>query len=133
MSTDAVDQSGPLRDRLRAALSAAMKKRDRSAIAGLRSALGAIDNAEAIDTVDVKAGAIEASAVGLGAAEARRRDLTESDIEQIVRTEIAERRTAAAQYDTLGRVDHGDLLRAEAAVLEAQLSPRADDSALNPK
>ena len=121
MSIEAIDKSVPLRDRLRIALSAAMKTRDRSAIAGLRSALGAIDNAEAIDTVDINAGAIETSAVGLGAAEARRRHLTESDIEQIVRTEIADRHKVADEYDTLGRSDHGHLLRAEAAALTAQL------------
>ncbi|WP_328403966.1 hypothetical protein [Nocardia sp. NBC_00403] len=98
-----------------------MKVRDRNAIAALRSALGAIDNAEAIDTVDVRAGAIENSAVGLGAAEARRRDLTEADIEQIVRLEIADRRTAPDEYDSLGRPDRGDPLRAEAATLDALL------------
>ncbi|MEV5835996.1 hypothetical protein [Nocardia sp. NPDC052112] len=122
MSTEAIDNSVPLRERLRTALSAAMKTRDRSAITGLRSALGAIDNAEAVDAVGTKAGAIESSAVGLGAAEARRRDLTEADIEQIVRAEIVDRHQAATEYDTLGRSDHGDLLRAEAAALEAQLS-----------
>lgn len=121
MSTEAIDKSVPLRDRLRTALSAAMKTRDRSALAGLRSALAAIDNAEAIDTVDIKAGAIETSAVGLGAAEVRRRDLTESDIEDIVRAEITDRHKAADEYDTLGRSDHSDVLRAEAAALTAQL------------
>ncbi|MGY4100562.1 hypothetical protein ACW2Q0_13550 [Nocardia sp. R16R-3T] len=121
MSIEAIDKSLPLRERLRTALSAAMKTRDRSAISGLRSALGAIDNAEAIDTVDIKAGAIESSAVGLGVAEARRRDLTEADIEQIVAAEIADRHQAAAEYDTLGRADHSDLLRAEAAALAALL------------
>lgn len=97
-----------------------MKIRDRSAISGLRCAFDAIDNAEALDTADIKAGVIESSAVGLGAAEACRRDLTEADIEQIVRAEIADRQQAAAGYDTLGRSDHGDLLRAEAAAVEAQ-------------
>ncbi|MEV6136905.1 hypothetical protein AB0L63_12775 [Nocardia sp. NPDC051990] len=121
MSTAAIDKSVPLHARLRTALSAAMKTHDRSAIAGLRSALGAIDNAEAIDTVDIEAGAIESSAVGLGAAEARRRELTEADIEQIVRAEISDRQQAAAEYDTLGGSHHGDLLRAEAAALAAQL------------
>ncbi|MEV2219627.1 hypothetical protein AB0E01_07085 [Nocardia vinacea] len=121
MSTEAIDKSVPLRERFRTALSAAMKTRDRTAMSGLRCALGAIDSAEAIDTVDIEAGAIEGSAVGLGAAEADRRDLTEADIEQIVRAEIADRQQAAAEYDTLGRSDRGDLLRAEAAALQAQL------------
>ncbi|MEV4128693.1 hypothetical protein [Nocardia sp. NPDC049707] len=56
----------------------------------MRSALGAIDNTEAIDTVDIKAGAIESGTVGLGAAEVRRQELTEADIEQIVRAEISD-------------------------------------------
>ena len=38
-----------LRDRLRRALPAAMKARDRPAVTALRSALAAIDNAEAFD------------------------------------------------------------------------------------
>ncbi|WP_228002836.1 hypothetical protein [Nocardia australiensis] len=121
MSTEAIDQSGTLRARLRAALPAAIKARDRNAIAALRSALGAIDNAEAIDADEVRAGAIETSAVGPGAAEARRRDLTDADIERVVRAEIADRTTAAAEYDSLGAVERRDKLRAEAATLEALL------------
>ncbi|MFE6920654.1 hypothetical protein ACFVAV_06370 [Nocardia sp. NPDC057663] len=110
-----------LRERLRAALKPAMRARDHSAVSALRSALGAIDNAEAIDAVDVKAGALEDSAVGLGAAEARRRDLTEADIADIVRREIGERRDAAAEYDRLGATDRRDSLTAEADTLAALL------------
>lgn len=110
-----------LRERLRAALKPAMRARDRSAISALRSALGAIDNAEAIDAAEVKAGALEDSAVGLGAAEARRRDLTEADIADIVRREIGERRDAAAEYDRLGATDRRDSLTAEADTLAALL------------
>ncbi|MFI5783026.1 hypothetical protein [Nocardia sp. NPDC051570] len=115
-------ESLPLRARLRAALSVAMKRRDRVAAAALRSALGAIDNAEAVDAAEVNAGAIETSAVGLGVAEARRRELTESDIERIVRAEADERVTVAKEYDSLGRADRADQLRAEAAALIAHLS-----------
>ena len=42
-------QADDLRDRLRRALPAAMKARDRTAITALRSTLAAIDNAEAFD------------------------------------------------------------------------------------
>ncbi|WP_225729812.1 MULTISPECIES: GatB/YqeY domain-containing protein [unclassified Nocardia] len=121
MPNSIVDRSVPLRDRLRAALPTAMKARDRNATKALRSALGAIDNAEAVDAVDVRAGAIEASAVGLGAQEVRRRDLTEADIESIVRAEIADRHSTAAEYDALGRPEHAGDLRAEAAALEVLL------------
>ncbi|MFD6389428.1 GatB/YqeY domain-containing protein [Nocardia sp. NPDC060259] len=110
-----------LRERLRAALKPAMRARDRSAISALRSALGAIDNAESIDAADVKAGALEDSAVGLGAAEAHRRDLTEADIADIVRREISERRDAAAEYGRLGATDRRDSLTAEADTLAALL------------
>ncbi|MET8426023.1 hypothetical protein [Nocardia sp. NPDC004860] len=111
-----------LRERLRAALPVAMKARDRNATAALRSALGAIDNAEAVDGSDVRAGAIESSAVGLGAAERARRDLTESDIAGIVRAEIDDRLTAAEEYDGLsGGADRAASLRAEAAALSAHL------------
>ncbi|MCU1644525.1 MAG: hypothetical protein JWN03_4800 [Nocardia sp.] len=112
----------PLRERLRAALPIAMKARDKSATAALRSALGAIDNAEAVDGSEVRAGAIETSAVGLGAAERPRRELGESDIEAIVHTEIDERLTAATEYESLsGGADRAATLRAEAATLAAHL------------
>ncbi len=121
MPTDPRTEGLPLRDRLRAALTAAMKRRDRCAAGALRSALGAIDNAEAVDASEVRAGAIESSAVGLGVAEARRRELTEADIERIVRTEIDERHAAATEYETLGRADRAADLRAEAQALTEQL------------
>ncbi|MET8774867.1 hypothetical protein ABZV58_07550 [Nocardia sp. NPDC004654] len=121
MSTETVDRSPPLRARLRAALPAAMKTRDRHVDAAVRSALGAIDNAEAIEIGDARAGAIEDSVAGLGGAEVERRQLSEADIQGIVRAEIAERLTSAASYDELGRADRGEVLRAEADALIALL------------
>ncbi|KAF0847845.1 GatB/YqeY domain-containing protein [Nocardia caishijiensis] len=110
-----------LRDSLRTALKTAMKARDRGAISALRSALAAIDNAEAVDIGDVRAGALEGSAVGLGAAEVRRRELTEDDVVEIVRREINERRITAGEYDRLGAVDQRDQVTTEADVLSAFL------------
>lgn len=112
-----------LRERLRAALPAAMKARDRTAMSALRSTLSAIDNAEAVDR---PAGAerglsIEQSAVGVGAMEVARRDLSDDDVERIVRAEIAEREAAAAGYTASGRAEQAERLRAEAAVLTALL------------
>ncbi|WP_234391152.1 GatB/YqeY domain-containing protein [Nocardia suismassiliense] len=115
MSTE--PSTDPLRARLRAALSVAMKSRDRQAIAALRSTLGAIDNAEAVDVGEHRAGAVEGSAVGLGVAEVARRELTEADIEQIVRAEIAERHTVAEEYDGVGRAEQAEELRVQAKVL----------------
>src|SRR5690349_21859379 len=112
-----------LRERLRTALPVAMKARDRTAVSVLRSTLSAIDNAEAVDR---PAGAdrglaIEQSAAGVGAMEVARRDLSEHDVERIVRAEIAERETAAAGYAGSGRAEQAGKLRAEAAVLTALL------------
>jgi uncharacterized protein len=118
----------PLRQRLRAALPAAMKAADRVAVAALRSALAAIENAEAVDASGSSGGrglAIEQSPVGVGAAEATRRALTEAQVEQIVRTEVAEREAAVAEYDRAGRPERAARLHAEAAVLSRHLSPPA--------
>ncbi|MFB7875388.1 GatB/YqeY domain-containing protein [Nocardia sp. NPDC056064] len=118
MTSGSIDQpAGSLRERLRAGLKPAMKARDRGAVSALRSVLAAIDNAEAVDAGAVKAGALEDSAVGLGAAEAPRRELTDDDIERIVRREIGERRDAAVEYDRLGAADRRDQLTAEADTL----------------
>ncbi|QMU79868.1 GatB/YqeY domain-containing protein [Streptacidiphilus sp. PB12-B1b] len=123
--TGAAPVPGPvlLRQRLREALTGAMKARDRAAVSALRSALGAIGNAEAVerpDSVDERL-AIEQIPTGLGAAEAERRELTEPQVAGIVRAEVAERQAAALDYERAGRPDRAALLRAEAAVLTVQL------------
>jgi hypothetical protein len=81
----------------------------------------AIDNAEAVDAGDVRAGAMAESPVGLGAAEVVRRDLTEVEIEAIVHRVIDESCSTATKYDQLGAIDHRDRLRAEADALAALL------------
>ena len=109
-----------LRAALRAELTAAMKRRDRLAMAACRSALGAIDNAEAVGIAAPRAGAIESSAVGVGAAEAQRRELSEHDVRAIVDVEVAERRAAAAELPPSVAARAADL-RAEADVLATLL------------
>lgn len=111
----------PLRDRLRAALPAAMKARDRATASTLRATISAIENAEAVDAGSARAGAIEASAVGIGVAEAARRELTEADVVAIVRTEIDERQQAAEVYEGSGHAEKAAELRSAAAALSAFL------------
>lgn len=109
---------------LSAALTAAMKRRDTGAVAALRSALGAIANAEAVDptaTGIASAGAVEASAVGVGAAEADRRELTEDEVRALVQGEIAALDSAASEYHCFGSHDQGERLLAQAAVLRGVL------------
>jgi uncharacterized protein len=117
----------PLRVRLRQALTTAMRARDAVAVSALRSTLGAIDNAEAVDANDVvpiprsPGGVIAGAVPGLGAGEVTRRQLSEDGIAGIVRAEVADREWAAADYERAGRGDRADRLRAEAAVLAAHI------------
>ena len=109
-----------LRARLRFALTQAMKARDAVARTALRATLGAIDNAEAADpsaAPTMLPGRIAGGVAGLGAGEVARLELSEADVVEIVRNEIADRERAAAEYETSGHAEHAAALRAEAAVL----------------
>jgi uncharacterized protein YqeY len=109
--TATADDTGPeLVTRLRADLTAALGSGDRVAVAALRSALAAIGNAEAVDlTTDAGPAASPPAAsehfagarAGPGASEVTRKRLTVADVTRIVADEIAERQSAAAEYDRL--------------------------------
>jgi uncharacterized protein len=118
---------GSLRERLRHALPAAMKARDRVAVAALRTTLAAIDNAEAVDGAAAihKRLAIEQTRVGVGAAEVERRSLSEAQVEDIMRTEIAEREAAARDYERAGQPQRAVMLQDEVSVLSAHLVANA--------
>jgi uncharacterized protein YqeY len=119
-----------IRDALKSAVVQAMKRRDRDALAVYRTALAAIDNAEAVPVgSSTPAGAIELSAVGVGRTEAQRRALTEQDMIDIVLREADERRAAA---DSLAGVQPAaaQQLRREAGYLQAltdEATATADD------
>ena len=113
-----------LRVRLRASLTDAMKRRDGIATPALRSALAAIDNAEAVDPAhapDVRSGPIAGAVGGLHAGEVPRLELSDDDIADVVRSEITSRKAAAREYERLGRGDDAERLRGEAAVLQRHL------------
>jgi uncharacterized protein len=103
-----------------------MKARDPAAVAALRSALAAIDNAEAVEVrhapTSSSGGVIPGAVAGLGAGEAARRDLSEPEVAAIVRAEVVDRRSAAAEYERAGRPDRAARLTAEADVLDAHLA-----------
>lgn len=107
-----------------------MKAGDRRSVGALRSALAAIDNAEAVHPEagggpgrrPAGGGPIAGAATGLGATEVDRKVLTEEEVADVVRAEMTERTAAAAEYDRLGRSDRAAELRAEAAVLAAHLA-----------
>jgi hypothetical protein len=107
---------GDIRTRLRRALAGALKARDTSTVSALRSALGAIGNAEAVDPAPPPpsgAGSahVAGAAAGLGAGEAERRRLTEADVAAIVRAEAAEREAAASEYERSGHAEQAARLR----------------------
>lgn len=111
-----------VRARLEAAALDARKRRDRVAASAFRATLSALDNAEAVpvDTAPA-AGAIEDSALGLGAAEAPRRHLSEQQKCEVVREEIDERRQVADSLADLNAEASAELRRA-ADLLEEQLT-----------
>ena len=120
----------PLRDRLQAHLTAAMKERDQVATAALRSALSAIANAEALEVrhaLTSTGGPIAGALDGVGAAEAPRRELSDGDVAAAISAEIADRRVSAEEYEHLGQPVDAQRLRAEAEILSAYAS--AEDAA----
>lgn len=115
-----------VRARLRRALTAALKAGDRDAVAALRSALAALDNAEAVganslsrpkDGSATESNHVAGAVAGLGAGEVDRRVLTDAEVAATVQAEIDERLVAAQQYASANRDDAALRLRAEAAVL----------------
>lgn len=109
------------RTELRRRLLLARKGRDPSSTSALRSALSAIDNAETPDGPVPSAGAIADSAVGLGSAEVRRRELADDEIRALIQGETEERRGAADQFAATGHAGRAAALVAEAGVLEGIL------------
>lgn len=107
-----------LRKRLRVALGA----KDKPALAVLREALAAIDNAEApamagSASPPLGEGEFAGSAAGLGAGEIQRLVLAPEVILELIEREVRERREAASQYVRLGRVEAADVLRLQADLL----------------
>ncbi|MDT0443090.1 GatB/YqeY domain-containing protein [Streptomyces johnsoniae] len=89
-----------------------MRARDKAAVSALRGALGALDNAEAVPL-----DAVAQAPSGAGGSEAARRELSERDVEDIVRAEVAERVEAAAELPGPAHAERAARLRAEADVL----------------
>lgn len=125
--TDGAGAPEGVRRRLRAALPLAMKAREKETVAALRSALAALDNAEAVDAdaAGLVAGDSEhvaGTVGGLGAGEVARAALDERRAREIVAAEVQERRDAAVGYDGHGRAEEAARLRAEADLLAGFLA-----------
>jgi hypothetical protein len=124
---DQADSAQALRDALRRGLTAALKARDAEALAALRTAIAAIDNAEAIATTDTRraatSAAIAGAGSGVGSTEAVRRSLSVGRLRDIVREQITEYAREADRYDALGQPDAADRLRHRARILASQVAP----------
>lgn len=120
--------SADLRALLQSSLLPAMRVGDKDTVDVVRSALAAIANAEAVPVDDASAlteGPIAGAAVGVGATEAPRRELTPEEVREIVEGERQERVHAAQESEAGGLGEYAGRLRTQAAVL-AFLLERSD-------
>ncbi|MFE9403581.1 hypothetical protein ACFYNY_17585 [Streptomyces sp. NPDC006530] len=115
--------------RLRQALPEAMRARDKAAVRALRTALAALDNAGAVSVgaAAPRGRSIEESPVGAGATEVARRELSEAEMANVVRAEIAERLAAARELTDPVHAERASGLHDEVAVLRRFLDgPEGD-------
>lgn len=117
--------SSDLRRALRDALPGAMKAGDTPARNAIRSALAAIENAEAVESTPdgpVADGPhVAGASVGVGVTEVHRAELDDEHILELVTAERDERLAAAADYRRSGALDRAERLGAEAAALDSFL------------
>jgi uncharacterized protein len=117
-----------LRERLRDELRVAMKQRDKAAVAAVRAALGVIDNAEAADlshAPGIEPGLIAGGVAGLGAGEVARRHLSDDELVEMLRDEVARWESTARAYERARRSGDATQLRAEIAALRPFLAGAA--------
>ena len=118
-------RDGAIRPWLDRALREALRARDTVTVSAVRSALAALDNAQAVSAAPAPGASdsphVAGAAAGLGAGEAERRRLSEAEARGIVRAEVAERQAAALEYENSGHPDQAARLRREVAVLGAVL------------
>ena len=114
-----------LRAALRHGLTTALKARDTDAMAVLRTAIAAIDNAQAVPAAGLSPPAASAHVAGarrgVGSTEAARRQLSGSDLRDLLRDQIAEHAREADRYADLGQADAAQRLRRQARTLGAYL------------
>ena len=119
------DAAQAFRAALRHGLVTALKARDTDALAALRTTIAAIDNAEAVPVPDTSRPAtgvhIAGSRSGPGSTEAARRQLSASELRDILAGQITEHTREADRYDALGRADAAERLRRQARTLTAYL------------
>lgn len=123
--SNGAESAQALRASLRQGLTTAMKARDAEAMAALRTAIAAIDNAEAVDVSDTRqpttSAHIAGASSGAGSAEAARRQLDSAAVRGILRDQVDEQTREADRRDELGQADAAQRLRRRAEVIAAYL------------
>ncbi len=127
MSPEPTQGNGPptLRATLRHHLASAMRAREPDAVSALRTAIAAIDNAEAVPAPEASQATTSAhfagARAGVGAAETARLNLSDSQQLAILRDQVTGYTTEAARYEALGQQAAAARLRAQARLLAAFL------------
>lgn len=107
-----------IRKQMKLDLVKAMKARQSATVATLRSALAAIDNAEAVP-IDEKTPIIP---FVTQSPDVPRKVLSDADIHQILQKEVDERIAASAEYNRLGQTGEAERLAAAAALISVYLT-----------
>ena len=110
------NQLTDMKQKLQTSLTAALRAKDPVSTAACRTALAAIANAEAVESLGEGR-----PALGIGAREMPRRHLTEDQMEEIVRREVVDLEAAAADYESRGRGDDARSLLDQSAALKKLL------------
>lgn len=97
-----------LRAKLTAALRAAQKARDSIGVSAMRTALGALDNATAVEQTS------EHVETYGGSSDVPRRVVTFAECQELLAREVLERLAAADQAEAHGRAADAERIRAEA-------------------
>jgi uncharacterized protein len=108
--------SASLRQRMHDDLAAAMRARDRTRVGVLRTTLGAVANAEAVDGTGAT---VRTGLLG----DVERRQLTADDIRAIIDRERRDLAAAAEEMRAVGQVDEADELVRRVGILEGYLRP----------
>ncbi|MGH1564649.1 hypothetical protein [Mumia sp. DW29H23] len=119
-----------LRARMRTDLVAAMKARQPEVVTALRTAIAAIDNAEAVEVTEAPHATstavsehVAGTQSGAGATEAERRTLSADEVRAVLQVQIDERLAEAQGYEEHGRADAAARLRREADALQSYVGP----------
>lgn len=119
------DGAEAVRAAMRRDLVVALKSRATDTAAALRTAIAAVDNAEAVDTTNRAAGTedgpVAGATAGLGSSEVARRTLSVADARNVVAAVISEYVDEAERYESLTRGEAAAVLRQQAEVLRRYL------------